>query len=254
MSIKRVIPCLDLAEGRVVKGVRFVDLRDAGDPVEAAMGYERAGADELVLLDIHASHEGRATMLEVISRVAERVSLPITVGGGIQSVEQVDGILRLGAAKASLGTAALVRPELIAESASRFGSGRVVVAIDVQRKPGGGWSVCSRGGRVDTGRDAVAWAIEAVRLGAGEILLTSMDADGARTGYDIGVLRAVADAVPAPVIASGGAGAKEHFYDAIVEGHADAVLAASLFHFGVLGIPELKSYLAGRGVPVRPVV
>lgn len=248
---KRIIPCLDLANGRVVKGVRFVDLRDAGDPAEAALGYQRAGADELVMLDIHAANEGRATMLDVIARVAERVTLPFTVGGGIRDVEQIEAILRLGAAKVSLNTAALQRPELIAESASRFGSGRIVAAIDVKRGSEGGWTVVSHGGQVDTGRDAVEWAVEAACLGAGEILLTSMDGDGAQAGYDIGVTRAVADAVAVPVVASGGAGSLEHFYDAIVEGHADAVLAASLFHFGTLSIPQVKRYLADRGVAVR---
>ncbi len=251
MHIIRIIPCLDIAEGRVVKGVNFVNLRDAGDPAEVAKGYEAAGADELVLLDIHATNEGRATMLDVVARVAAQITLPFCVGGGIGSVEQIADILRLGASKVSLNTAALLRPELIAESAARFGSERIVLALDVARRPGGGWAVLTHGGRTDAGRDAVEWAKEAARLGAGEILLTSMDGDGAQTGYDLEITRAIADAVPVPVVASGGAGKPEHFYDAIAEGHADAVLAASLFHFGTLGIRELKEYLAGRGVPVR---
>ncbi len=252
MLTKRIIPCLDIADGRVVKGVQFVDLRDAGDPVEAARGYDRAGADELVLLDIKATHEGRATLLDVVSRVAEQVFIPFTVGGGIGEVEQIRDILKLGADKVSLNSAALKRPELVSEGALRFGNQCIVVAIDVKRREdGSGWTVYSHGGRVDTGRDAVEWAAEAVRRGAGELLVTSMDADGAQNGYDIGITRAIADAVSVPVIASGGAGCKEHFYEAIAEGHADAVLAASLFHFGTLAIPELKAYLAGRGVPVR---
>ncbi len=251
MLTKRIIPCLDIADGRVVKGVHFVELRDAGDPVEAAKRYNAAGADELVLLDIHATHEGRKTLLDVVSRVAEQVFIPFTVGGGIDEVSQIRDILKLGADKVSLNSAALRRPELIREAADQFGSQCVVVAIDVKARPGGGWDVYSHGGRTNTGKDAVAWAVEAAKRGAGEILLTSMDGDGAQRGYDIGITRAIADAVPIPVIASGGAGTKEHFYDAIVDGHADAVLAASLFHFGTLDILDLKRYLASRGIPVR---
>jgi cyclase len=251
MLTKRIIPCLDIADGRVVKGVHFVNLRDAGDPVDAAREYDRAGADELVLLDIQAAPQARTTLLDVVARVAEQVFIPFTVGGGISEAGQIRDILRLGADKVSLNSAALRRPELISEGALRFGSQCVVVAIDVRRRPSGGWTVYSHGGRVDTGRDAVEWAAEAARLGAGEILLTSMDADGVQAGYDLRITRAVADAVPVPVIASGGAGAPEHFYDALADGRADAVLAASLFHFGTLGIDALKRYLARRGVPVR---
>jgi len=251
MRTKRVIPCLDLAEGRVVKGVHFVDLRDAGDPVEAAMGYDRAGADELVLLDIHAAHEGRSTMLDVVSRVAGRVSLPVTVGGGIQDVEQIRAILALGASKVSLNTAALIKPELIAESASRFGSQCVVAAIDVKRRPGGGWSVYSHGGRIDTGRDAVEWARLAVELGAGEVLVNSIDADGTGEGYDLELTRAIAEAIPVPVIASGGAGSLDQIAEALLQTGADAALVASLLHYGKTTIPEIKKYLESKGVCVR---
>ncbi|MDR3050701.1 MAG: imidazole glycerol phosphate synthase subunit HisF [Oscillospiraceae bacterium] len=252
MLTKRIIPCLDIADGRVVKGIHFVDIRDAGDPVEAARRYDAAGADELVLLDIRATSDGRNTMLDVVSRVAEQVFIPFTVGGGIDDVAQIRALLKLGADKVSLNSAALKRPELIAEGADRFGSQCIVVAIDVKRRADGpGWQVYSHGGRVNTGRDALAWAVEAARRGAGEILLTSMDGDGALAGYDLAVTRAVADAVPIPVIASGGAGTPEHFYNAIVQGRADAVLAASLFHYGTLDIGDLKRYLAGRGVSVR---
>ena len=260
MLAKRVIPCLDVKDGRVVKGVRFVDLRDAGDPVEAAMSYDAQGADELVFLDITASHEARAIMLDVVRRTAEGIFMPLTVGGGIRSVDDVRALLRAGADKVSLNTAALARPQLIGEAAERFGSQCIVVAIDAKRGPapsGAGretpptFQVFTHGGRRPTGRDAVAWACEAVALGAGEILLTSMDRDGTKDGYDLELTRAVSDAVTVPVIASGGAGALEHFYEALVDGRADAALAASLFHFGIHTIAETKQYLAERGVEVR---
>ena len=256
MLAKRVIPCLDVRDGRVVKGVRFVDLRDAGDPVEAALAYDAQGADELVFLDITASHEDRKTMLDVVRRTAEGVYMPLTVGGGIREVEDVRRLLRAGADKVSLNTAALARPEVIHEAAERFGSQCIVVAIDARREAGSPaspprWGVYTHGGRHPAGRDAVEWAREAVALGAGEILLTSMDRDGTKDGYDLELTRAIAEAVSVPVIASGGAGALEHFYDALVEGQADAALAASLFHFGIHTIAEVKAYLAERGVEVR---
>jgi cyclase len=233
-----------------VKGVRFVDLRDAGDPVEAAMAYDAQGADELVFLDITASHEDRAIMLDVVRRTAEGIYMPLTVGGGIRSVDDVRLLLRAGADKVSLNTAALSRPEVIREAAERFGSQCIVVAIDARRE-GHGWGVYTHGGRRPTGRDAVQWAREAVALGAGEILLTSMDRDGTKDGYDLELTRTVSDAVSVPVIASGGAGCLEHFYEALVDGRADAALAASLFHFGIHTIAEVKQYLADRGVEVR---
>ena len=251
MLAKRVIPCLDVKDGRVVKGVRFVDLRDAGDPVEVALAYDAQGADELVFLDITASHEDRRTMLDVVRRTAEGVYMPLTVGGGIREVEDVRRLLRAGADKVSLNTAALARPEVIHEAAQRFGSQCIVVAIDARREGRARWGVYTHGGRNPAGRDAVAWAREAVALGAGEILLTSMDRDGTKDGYDLELTRAIADAVSVPVIASGGAGALEHFYDALVEGQADAALAASLFHFGIHTIAEVKAYLGERGVEVR---
>ena len=250
MLAKRIIPCLDVKDGRVVKGVRFVDLRDAGDPVEAAMAYDAQGADELVFLDITASHENRAIMLDVVRRTAEGIYMPLTVGGGIRSIDDVRGLLRAGADKVSLNTAALARPDVIREAAERFGSQCIVVAIDARRE-GDGWGVYTHGGRRPAGRDAVRWACEAVTLGAGEILLTSMDRDGTKDGYDLELTRAVSDAVSVPVIASGGAGALEHFHDALVDGRADAALAASLFHFGIHTIAEAKQYLADRGVEVR---
>jgi cyclase len=250
MLAKRIIPCLDVKDGRVVKGVRFVDLRDAGDPVEAAMAYDAQGADELVFLDITASHEDRETMLDVVRRTAEGIYMPLTVGGGIRTVDDVRRLLRAGADKVSLNTAALARPELIREAAERFGSQCIVVAIDARRE-GDRWGVYTHGGRRPAGRDAMAWARDAVALGAGEILLTSMDRDGTKDGYDLELTRAVSDAVSVPVIASGGAGCLEHFYDALVDGHADAALAASLFHFGIHTIAEAKRYLADRGVEVR---
>ena len=250
MLAKRIIPCLDVKDGRVVKGVRFVDLRDAGDPVEAAMAYDAQGADELVFLDITASHENRDIMLDVVRRTAEGIYMPLTVGGGIRSIDDVRRLLRAGADKVSLNTAALARPDVIREAAERFGSQCIVVAIDARRE-GAAWGVYTHGGRRPAGRDAVEWAREAVALGAGEILLTSMDRDGTKDGYDLELTRAVSDAVTVPVIASGGAGALEHFHDALVDGHADAALAASLFHFGIHTIAEAKHYLAERGVEVR---
>jgi cyclase len=293
MLAKRIIPCLDVKDGRVVKGIRFVDLRDAGDPVEAAMAYDAQGADELVFLDITASHEDRAIMLDVVRRTAEGIYMPLTVGGGIRSVDDVRHLLRAGADKVSLNTAALARPEIIREAAERFGSQCIVVAIDAKRAtapptipnspptPRTGppaaattapptipnrpptaqagppaaattvFEVFTHGGRRATGRDAIAWAREAVALGAGEILLTSMDRDGTKDGYDLELTRAVSEAVSVPVIASGGAGSLEHFYEAVVDGCADAALAASLFHFGIHTIAEVKQYLADRGVEVR---
>ena len=250
MLAKRIIPCLDVKDGRVVKGVRFVDLRDAGDPVEAARAYDAQGADELVFLDITASHENRAIMLDVVRRAAEGVYMPLTVGGGIRSVEDVRLLLRAGADKVSLNTAAVTRPALIDEAARRFGSQCIVVAVDARRREHG-WEVFTHGGRRPAGLDAVAWARQAVALGAGEILLTSMDRDGTKDGYDLELTRAVSDAVTVPVVASGGAGTLEHFREALVEGRADAALAASLFHFGIHTIAEVKRYLAQRDVEVR---
>ncbi len=252
MFTKRIIPCLDVHGGRVVKGVNFVNLRDAGDPVEIAAAYDAAGADELVFLDITASSDARATVVDMVRRVAEKVFIPFTVGGGIRTVEDFKALLREGADKISVNSAAIDRPELIAEAADKFGSQCVVLAIDAKRRPdGSGWSVYKNGGRIDMGLDAVEWAARGVALGAGEILLTSMDCDGTKAGYDNALTAAVAEAVPVPVIASGGAGTKEHFYDALTRGKADAALAASLFHYKELEIRELKGYLAGRGIPVR---
>ena len=253
MITKRIIPCLDIKDGRVVKGTNFVGLRDAGDPVEAAVEYDRQGADELVLLDINASADSRGILTQVVERVAESIFIPFTVGGGIRTVEDFTAILRAGADKVSVNSAALRDPELIRRAARRFGSQCVVVAMDAKRRPGGGWTLYLNGGRVDTGRDALAWAKEAEALGAGEILLTSMDQDGVKTGYDLELTRAVSEAVGIPVIASGGAGEKSHFYEAFTAGRADAALAASLFHCGERSVPELKQYLHTRGVPVRPV-
>jgi cyclase len=254
MLAKRVIPCLDVKDGRVVKGVRFVDLRDAGDPVEAALAYDAQGADELVFLDITASHEDRRIMLDVVTRTAEGIYMPLTVGGGLRGIDDVRALLRAGADKVSLNTAALARPVLIREAAERFGSQCIVVAIDARRQPEPGpgrWGVFTHGGRRPTGRDAVEWAQEAVRLGAGEILLTSMDRDGTKDGYDLELTRAVSEGVEVPVIASGGAGTLEHLAEGLVEGRADAVLAASIFHFGIHTIAEAKQYLRQRGVEVR---
>jgi imidazole glycerol-phosphate synthase subunit HisF len=250
MLAKRIIPCLDVKDGRVVKGVRFVDLRDAGDPVEAAIAYDAQGADELVFLDITASHEARDIMLDVVRRTAEGIYMPLTVGGGIRSVDDVRRLLRAGADKVSLNTAALARPELIREAAERFGSQCIVVAVDARRE-GDHWGVYTHGGRNAAGRDAVTWTQEAVALGAGEILLTSMDRDGTKDGYDLELTRAVSQSVSVPVIASGGAGSLEHLYEGLVDGCADAALAASIFHFGTHTIAEAKAYLRERGVEVR---
>ena len=278
MLCKRLIPCLDVKDGRVVKGVRFVELRDAGDPVAAALAYDEQGADELVFLDITASHEGRATMLDVVRRTAEGIYMPLTVGGGIRSLEDIRTLLRAGADKVSLNTAALERPALIDEAARAFGSQCIVVAIDALRgaaegepalagrgaaagepsafksEASGGvstWQVYTHGGRRPAGRDAVEWAREVERLGAGEILLTSMDRDGTGAGYDLALTRAVSEAVSVPVIASGGVGTLDHLREGVVEGRADAVLVASLFHFGQHTVPEAKRYLHDHGVPVR---
>ena len=255
MYAKRIIPCLDIKDGRVVKGVNFVDLRDAGDPVEVAAAYSREGADEVVFLDITATHEGRANVTALAARVAEQLSIPFTVGGGIRTVEDFHDILRQGADKISINSAAIDRPELISEAAKRFGSQCVVVAIDARRRQNGsGWDVYKHGGRLNTGMDALEWAARAESLGAGEILLTSMDCDGTKSGYDLALTAAVSERAGIPVIASGGAGTMEHFADALLQGKADAVLAASRFHYQEVEIAELKTYLAGRGIPVRPVV
>lgn len=252
MYAKRIIPCLDVKNGRVVKGVSFVDLIDAGDPVQCAAAYDKQGADELVLLDITATHEGRSTMIDIVSRVADTVFIPFTVGGGIKSVEDFQVLLRAGADKISVNSAAVRNPELINEASYKFGAQCVVCAIDAKRKAdGSGWEVYLNGGRIPTGIDAVQWAIEAEKRGAGEILLTSMDQDGQKTGYDIELTKAVSENVGIPVIASGGAGKAEHFVDAFTTGKADAVLAASLFHFNELPVPELKQYLHHQGIPVR---
>ncbi len=251
MLCKRLIPCLDVKDGRVVKGVQFVALRDAGDPVAAALAYDAQGADELVFLDITASHEGRATMLDVVRRTAEGIYMPLTVGGGIRSLDDIRTLLRAGADKVSLNTAAVERPAVVSEAARAFGSQCIVVAIDAKSRAAGAWEVYTHGGRRPTGRDAVAWAREVERLGAGEILLTSMDRDGTGGGYDLALTRAVSDAVSVPVIASGGVGRLEHLREGVVEGRADAVLVASLFHFGQHTVPEAKRYLAEQGVPVR---
>ncbi|GAP64483.1 cyclase [Ardenticatena maritima] len=252
MLAKRIIPCLDVKDGRVVKGVNFVNLRDAGDPVEQAIVYDRERADELVFLDISATHEGRAIMRDVVRRVAENIFIPFTVGGGIRTVEDMREILAAGAEKIAINSAAVRQPDLIARGAERFGSQCIVVAIDARKRPEGWWEVVISGGRIPTGLNAVEWAQEVERLGAGEILLTSMDADGTQAGYDIPLTRAVADAVNIPVIASGGAGAPEHFYEALTVGGADAALAASLFHYRTLSIGDVKAYLRERGVVVRP--
>lgn len=252
MLTKRIIPCLDVHAGRVVKGVNFVNIRDAGDPVEVAAFYDKAGADELTFLDITASSDARSIMLDVVRRVAEQVFIPFTVGGGIRTVEDFREILKAGADKISVNSAALRRPELVSEAAWRFGSQCVVVAIDAKKRPdGSGWDVYLNGGRVNTGRDAIEWAVEAEKLGAGEILLTSMDCDGTKNGYDIELTRRVSDSVKIPVIASGGAGTMEHFYEAITEGRADAILAASLFHYREMEIGDLKKYLIEKGIEVR---
>ena len=252
MLTKRIIPCLDVNGGRVVKGINFVNLRDAGDPVEVAAAYDGAGADELVFLDITASSDNRRTVVDMVRRVAEQVFIPFTVGGGIRTTDDFKELLREGADKISVNSSALNTPELISSAAEKFGSQCVVVAIDARRRPDkSGWNVYKNGGRIDTGLDAVEWAREADRRGAGEILLTSMDCDGTKAGYDVELIRQVAECVSIPVIASGGAGTMEHFYDALTEGRADAALAASLFHYKEMEIGALKDYLAGRGVPVR---
>ena len=252
MLTKRIIPCLDVDAGRVVKGINFVDIRDAGDPVEMAKMFNKQGADELVFLDITASSDDRAIMGDVVARTAEQVFIPLTVGGGIRTVADFREMLRRGADKISVNSAALKNPTLISEAAEKFGSQCVVCAIDAkQRASGEGWEVYLNGGRVGTGRDAVAWAIEAERLGAGEILLTSMDADGTKDGYDIPLTKAISEAVKIPVIASGGAGTLEHFRDAITQASADAVLVASLFHYGIYTVGDVKSYLKNENIPVR---
>ncbi len=251
MLTKRIIPCLDVNAGRVVKGINFVNLRDAGDPVEVGAAYDKAGADELVFLDITASSDHRATVTDLVRRVAEKVFIPFTVGGGIRTVDDFRAILREGADKISINSAAIERPELIHEAATVFGSQCVVLAVDAKRRPEGGWNVYKHGGRIDTGLDAIEWIDKAYRLGAGEILLTSMDCDGTKAGYDCELTAAVADLVPIPVIASGGAGTKEHFLEALTVGKADAALAASLFHYKELEIADLKRYLSENGLPVR---
>lgn len=252
MFTKRIIPCLDVKNGRVVKGVNFVDLRDAGDPVEIAAAYDRSGADELVFLDITASSDARNTVVDMVRRVAETVFIPFTVGGGIRTVEDFRLLLREGADKISINSSAIQNPALISDAADKFGRQCVVVAIDAKRRPdGSGWNIYKNGGRIDMGIDAVEWAMEADRRGAGEILLTSMDCDGTKSGYDLELTRTIADHVSVPVIASGGAGTKEHFYKALTDAHADAALAASLFHYKELEINEVKQYLRDRNVPVR---
>ena len=253
MFTKRIIPCLDVNNGRVVKGVNFVDLRDAGDPVEVGRAYGEAGADELVFLDITASSDARKTVVDMVRRVAETVFIPFTVGGGIRTVDDFKVLLREGADKISVNSAAIMNPDLISEAALKFGSQCVVVAIDAKRREDGGWNIYKNGGRVDMGIDAVEWAIEAEKKGAGEILLTSMDCDGTKAGYDILLTRTIADSVKIPVIASGGAGELSHFKDAFTEGHAQAALAASLFHYKELEINQVKSYLQKEGISVRYV-
>lgn len=252
MFTKRIIPCLDVNNGRVVKGVNFVNLVDAGDPVAIAAAYDKAGADEIVFLDITASSDNRGTVVDMVRRVAETVFIPFTVGGGIRTVDDFKVLLREGADKISINSSAINTPELIGNAADRFGSQCVVVAIDARRREdGSGWNVYKNGGRIDTGLDAIEWAMKANELGAGEILLTSMDCDGTKAGYDVELTRLIADNVSIPVIASGGAGTKNHFYNALTSGHADAALAASLFHFKELEIMDLKNYLAQKGVSVR---
>ncbi len=252
MLTKRIIPCLDVHAGRVVKGVNFVDIRDAGDPVELAKMFNKQGADELVFLDITASSDERSIMSDVVARTAEEVFIPLTVGGGMRTVDDFREMLRRGADKISVNSAALKNPTLISEAAEKFGSQCVVCAIDAKRKAdGSGWEVYLNGGRVNTGRDAVAWAAQAERLGAGEILLTSMDADGTKDGYDLPLTKAISEAVRIPVIASGGAGTLEHFRDAITLANADAVLVASLFHYGVYTVGDVKDYLKRENIPVR---
>lgn len=252
MFTKRIIPCLDVNDGRVVKGVNFVDLKDAGDPVEIAKAYDKAGADELVFLDITASSDDRATVVDMVRKVAETVFIPFTVGGGIRTVEDFKALLREGADKISVNSSAINRPELVSEAAEKFGSQCVVVAVDAKRRAdGSGWKIYKNGGRVDVGIDAVEWAVKMEKMGAGEILLTSMDCDGTKAGYDLELTRTIAENVGIPVIASGGAGTLEHFHEALTEGKADAALAASLFHYKELEIREVKEYLREKGVSVR---
>lgn len=251
MHTKRIIPCLDVNNGRVVKGVNFVNLIDAGDPVAIAAAYDKAGADELVFLDITASSDHRATVADMVRKVAEKVFIPFTVGGGIRTVDDFKAILREGADKVAVNSAAIMNPQLISEAADKFGSQCVVVAIDAKKRPDGGWNIYKNGGRVDMGIDAVEWAMQADRLGAGEILLTSMDCDGTKGGYDIALTRTIAENVSIPVIASGGAGNLNHFKEAFTQGKADAALAASLFHFKELEIKEVKTYLRQEGISVR---
>lgn len=252
MLSRRIIPCLDVHAGRVVKGVKFLELRDAGDPVESAKAYDAQGADELVFLDITASSDGRGIMHDVVARTAEQCFMPLTVGGGLRSIEDIERMLKAGADKVSLNTSAIKDPQLIAAASNRFGAQCIVVAIDARREPGGrSWRVFTHGGRNPTDLDAIAWARRAVELGAGEILLTSMDRDGTKIGYDCELTRGVSDAVTVPVIASGGAGELSHFADALDQGRASAVLAASLFHFGTFTISQVKDYLASQNVPVR---
>ena len=250
----RVIPCLDVKEGRTVKGVNFVDLIDAGDPVEQAKLYDAAGADELCFLDIAATHENRDTLFDVVSRTAERCFMPLTVGGGVRATEDIRKLLLTGADKVSINSAAVTRPELVGEAAEKFGSQCIVVAIDVKQTSPGKWEIFTHGGRKPTGIDAVAWASRMADLGAGEILLTSMDQDGTKSGFDIALTRAVADSITIPVIASGGVGTLDHLVDGIRDGHATAVLAASIFHFGTHTIAEAKAHMDAAGVAVRPVL
>jgi cyclase len=252
MLTKRIIPCLDMTGGRVVKGTSFMDLRDVGDPVEMAAFYYQEGADELAFLDIGATPEGRETMVHIVERVAEQVFMPLTVGGGLRSIQDMRRMLEAGADKISINTAAVQNPQIIREGAEKFGSQCIVLAIDARRVAGlSKWEVCTHGGRKPTGIDTIEWAKQAVALGAGEILLTSWDADGHRTGYDLELTRAISEAVTVPVIASGGAGNLEHLYQALTEGKADAVLAASIFHYRIYSIRQAKEYLAGKGIPVR---
>lgn len=252
MHTKRIIPCLDVNNNRVVKGINFVNLRDAGDPVEVAAAYDKAGADEVVFLDITASSDNRATVVDMVRKVAEKVFIPFTVGGGIRTVDNFKELLREGADKIAINSAAINTPELISNAADKFGSQCVVVAIDARRRAdGSGWNIFKNGGRIDTGIDAIEWAVKVDKLGAGEILLTSMDCDGTKDGYDLDLTSLIADNVSIPVIASGGAGNKEHFYEALTNGKADAALAASLFHYKELEIMDLKKYLHDKGVPVR---
>lgn len=253
MLTKRIIPCLDVTDGRVVKGTKFLELRDAGDPVECAKVYDAQGADELVFLDITASSDNRATMVDVVERTASQCFMPLTVGGGIRTVDDMRVMLNAGADKVSVNTSAIQRPELVREGAERFGSQCIVVAIDARRRPEGGWTVYTHGGRKPTELEAVAWAKRVEELGAGEILLTSMDADGTKEGYDLDLVRSVSEAVSIPVIASGGAGKLEHMAEVLLRAGADAVLAASIFHFGDYTVGDVKKYLASHGVPMRPV-